>query len=503
MDTRITHAWRKFAAGRISRMTARPNVTGGVAGDRSDHGKTLSLRASPKSTWSMRSDDRRVLLFEQQAVTRNITSMGILHPSEAVVLALFDGTRDIEEIERLVADIFDIEPHEACVRTHNVCRRWKDALQVGSSALTKRYNPLDFVIPASQIDLARRKLYRPISFIGHIHDDCMRQCIYCNVQKRATCSLELLPVHRWMEIADECASLGVVDVVLGGGDPFMHRDVTKIIHGFVKNDIQPFVSTKSLISDRRAKEIVDIGLQQIQVSIDAPIPELADSMVGSPRYFYQITQSIPNLLKAGIRVRTNTVITNRNYRLLPELVRMLSDLGVSSMGLSQMGVSMHVPGTPSLLLNPDQGAWLEAEVKKLRTPLDVRFEYSLDACYKSPKERGKAWKNRAICSAGRWGIVMHSDGKVTLCDEMPLESPYIVGDLTRQSIKEVWDSPKITDQIQPERERFEGTACYDCAAFDSCHNDFGRCFRDALKAFGTFYAPDPDCPRAPKGIRLQ
>ena len=484
-------------------MTARSNVAVGVAGDSSDHGKKLALRASPTSTWKMRSDDRRILLFEQQAATKTITSMGMVHPVEAVILALCDGTRNIEEIERLVADILDINPNDACARTHHVCRRWKDALQVGVSEYTRRYNPLDFVMPASQVDLTTKKLYRPIAFTAHIHDDCMRRCIYCNVQKRATCSLQLLPTHRWMEIAHECASLGIVDVVLGGGDPFMHRDVTKIIHEFIKYEIQPFVSTKSLISDRRASEIAGIGLQQIQVSIDAPIPEIADSMVGSPHYYYQITQSIPNLLQAGIRVRTNTVITNRNYKLVPELIRMLSDLGVSSMGLSQMAVSMHVPGTPSLLLNPDQGAWLEEEVKKLKNYVDVRFEYSLDACYKSPKERGKTWKNRAICSAGRWGIVMHSDGKVTLCDEMPLEGPYIVGDLTHQTIEEVWNSPRITDQIQPGKEQFEGTACYDCAAFDKCHNEFGRCFRDALKAFGTFYAPDPDCPRAPKGVRLQ
>ena len=206
---------------------------------------------------------------------------------------------------------------------------------------TSQYDPLDFVIPEKIVDLSRKKIFRSISFIGHIPDDCMRRCIYCNIQKRSTCELTPFPLKLWKEIVQECSELGIVGAVLGGGDPFMHRYSTRIIHWFIENGIHPFVSTKSLVSKRIASEIYNIGLQNIQVSIDAPFPELADSMVGTPHYYSQVIQSITNLIEAGIKVRINTVVTNRNYRVVPKLIRLLSELGVSSIGLSQMGVSMY------------------------------------------------------------------------------------------------------------------------------------------------------------------
>jgi MoaA/NifB/PqqE/SkfB family radical SAM enzyme len=84
---------------------------------------------------------------------------------------------------------------------------------------------------------------------------------------------------------------------------------------------------------------------------------------------------------------------------------------------------------------------------------------------------------------------------------MPLQDPFFVGDLTKQSIMDVWNSAAVLDFIYPMRERFAGTACYKCQEFDACVHELGQCFRDAYFAYDTLFSPPPDCPKAPATTR--
>jgi MoaA/NifB/PqqE/SkfB family radical SAM enzyme len=62
---------------------------------------------------------------------------------------------------------------------------------------------------------------------------------------------------------------------------------------------------------------------------------------------------------------------------------------------------------------------------------------------------------------------------------------------------EVWKSPRLLDFLYPEREKFEGTVCFDCSQFDECIGPEGLrgyCYRDALFYYGSIYDAPPECP---------
>jgi radical SAM protein with 4Fe4S-binding SPASM domain len=225
-------------------------------------------------------------------------------------------------------------------------------------------------------------------------------------------------------------------------------------------------------------------------------------MTGSESFFEQAVATIRNLVAAGLLVRVNIVVTKRNVKQVPDLVRLLFDLGVSMVRSSPMGRSFYVQGTEQLFLDQEEAEWLRSEIKNLKVYGDVSFGEAIDDSFLSLDEKTKRFAGRAMCTAGRWGLVMHSDGKVTLCDEMPSSPEFVVGDLTHQTISEVWESSQIDQLIYPEQMLFEGTVCDSCEDFEACHHEQGRCFRDALKAYGRFHAPAPSCPKAPIGIRL-
>jgi radical SAM protein with 4Fe4S-binding SPASM domain len=121
-----------------------------------------------------------------------------------------------------------------------------------------------------------------------------------------------------------------------------------------------------------------------------------------------------------------------------------------------------------------------------------------------PTDKVEQWKNRAHCSGGRSSITITPDGKVVLCDTVPQQGMFVVGDVSVQSIMDVWNSEKLFNFAYPPREKCAGSACYDCHDRLDCHGKTLYCFRDTFFSYGTVYGPPPKCPLAPDdGLRME
>ncbi len=102
------------------------------------------------------------------------------------------------------------------------------------------------------------------------------------------------------------------------------------------------------------------------------------------------------------------------------------------------------------------------------------------------------------CSAGRSSLVILPDGRVSFCERVALDERFVVGDLRKQSLMEIWRSERLMRLVYPPRELFKGTACHECPTFEECSRLGRRCYVRAMDAYGTPFAPDPICPAAPK-----
>jgi radical SAM protein with 4Fe4S-binding SPASM domain len=112
----------------------------------------------------------------------------------------------------------------------------------------------------------------------------------------------------------------------------------------------------------------------------------------------------------------------------------------------------------------------------------------------SPAERRSAWLDRTGCGGGWTALGIAADGRAFLCEQMALREPFVVGDATRQSLREIWDSPRLRAFIFPPRDRFTGTPCSPCPVFEECIWSRGRCYRDAYYSYGSVHHPPPSCP---------
>jgi radical SAM protein with 4Fe4S-binding SPASM domain len=108
---------------------------------------------------------------------------------------------------------------------------------------------------------------------------------------------------------------------------------------------------------------------------------------------------------------------------------------------------------------------------------------------------------KAVCTGNLHQFYLLPDGKVTLCEELYWHPKFILGDLTKQSIMEMWQGKQAIDFYNISQDDFKNdSACKTCDEFDYCHLNASVCWKEVMESYGKdkWYYPDPRCPKAPE-----
>ena len=116
------------------------------------------------------------------------------------------------------------------------------------------------------------------------------------------------------------------------------------------------------------------------------------------------------------------------------------------------------------------------------------------------EEKMKKHRSRSICSGNLLSFYIMPDGHATICEQTYWHPFFYLGDMTTQSIMEMWNGEKALSlwNIKQSEIRTE-SPCSKCDEFDSCRRGAGSCWRMAIQAFGmeNYDYPYPQCPYAP------
>lgn len=120
-------------------------------------------------------------------------------------------------------------------------------------------------------------------------------------------------------------------VVFTGGEPSIRKDFLELLSyakrlGYEKIQVQ--TNSRMFAYKEFCQKAIQAGANEFGVSIHGHIPELHDYLTSSPGSFYQTVKGIKNLKELSQPVFTNTVIVKSNYRHLPQIAKLLVDLGV-------------------------------------------------------------------------------------------------------------------------------------------------------------------------------
>lgn len=428
-----------------------------------------------------------------------------LTPPQAIILALFDGTRRLRDVRRMVQDyaggtdeLNDLKIRRALAQVE--ASKGQSRFIVDAKPITadhEVFDPRDFFIPHDEVELTV-DLDKPIAMMWMPTSVCQTDCVYCYATRKTMEPSRLLTDQRVRELLDEAGDIGICTMNVDGGDALCRKNIAELLAYAIGKRMSVDLSTKAYISRAMARDLVAAGIGIIQIGFDAPYPDLFDKTVGVTGHFHRTLESIKNCAEEGLSVRTNSILTAETHVHVRQLVHLLSTLPLVNWKIAPAFRTAH-RHREGLLLSEQQKQWLREEVRQLQLEHGdkVQFECQSDYQALSSDERQRAFHDFPRCGIGRECIIITPDGKVSMCEQAPYAEEFIVGDVSQQSIVEVWQGEAMRKFKFPSADDFKGTACHGCEDFEDCYHKKGGCMILSVKAYATRFAPSPCCPKAP------
>ena len=140
--------------------------------------------------------------------------------------------------------------------------------------------------------------------------DCNLHCDYCCVRSSPTAPRRELGLARVQRIAREAAELGVKEIFVTGGEPFLLEDIGGILLSCAAAAPTTVLTNGMLFTGRRVESLRALPRDRIvlQISLDSATPELHDLHRG-PGTWARTREGIQRARTQGFRVRLAATVS--------------------------------------------------------------------------------------------------------------------------------------------------------------------------------------------------
>jgi len=356
----------------------------------------------------------------------------------------------------------------------------------------------------NKIEPAMSKVMRtPRKVDIDITSRCNLRCRYCYFFNNPAVEYKDLPAQEWLKFFDELGALGVMDVTLAGGEPFIREDLSTLLEGLIRNRMRfTLLSNGALIKDEMADFICRTGrCESVQISVDGSCAAVHDTCRGHGA-FNGAVRGIRTLLRYKVNVAVRVTVHRHNINDLENIARfLLEELGLSGFSTNSAGYL----GT--CRLNADDVMLTTADRQlAMATLLRLAEKYPNHiSANAGPLAEGRAWRlmedarvqgapafsNRGrltACGCPSNKISVRADGVIVPCCML---AHIELGRINHESLAEIWQNSPPLNQL---RNRYtipltDFKFCAGCAYLPYCT---GSCPGLAYTITGQVDHPSPD-----------
>jgi pyruvate-formate lyase-activating enzyme/TusA-related sulfurtransferase len=140
--------------------------------------------------------------------------------------------------------------------------------------------------------------------------DCNLHCDYCCVRSSPKAPRRELGLARVQRIASEAAELGVSEILVTGGEPFLLSDIRDILAACSVTAPTTVLTNGMLLAGRRLQILRSLPNNRVtlQISLDSPTPERHDRHRGKGTWV-QAWKGIERARAEGFRVRLAATVS--------------------------------------------------------------------------------------------------------------------------------------------------------------------------------------------------
>ena len=216
-------------------------------------------------------------------------------------------------------------------------------------------------------------LKSPLKAYLWITDTCNLSCAYCYA---APFSEKVMTSSRMHSLIEELSELEVIDLILGGGEPFLHPDIFECIHNSVERGFRVGVITNGvLLTDMYRKRLKEMALNEkqflIQITLDSHLPEIHDKTRGQGKV---VLENIKNLANDGLNVQVSAVITKYNIDSAHQIIDELYPV-VKRFNFLEVQKTEKTLARPELIVTKEESDffWETLETYKTAYPSDLHL----------------------------------------------------------------------------------------------------------------------------------
>jgi len=268
----------------------------------------------------------------------------------------------------------------------------------------------------------------------------------------------------------------------GIGEPLLNQALCRMIANLKKRSVFVLFNSNGILLDEiRQNAIIDSGLDELRISLDAASPD-GYEIIRSSNKFHRIVQNLRAFRKLQKNCRTVTpklsiwfLGTTENIAELPDLLRLAADIEIEEVHLQRLvyfqdhegyGVARH---EKTLRGSNDGALELIDNSRLLAKQLGIRFNASgLTNPLESVRTDSAVKRPWSSCYRPQTLMYITANGNVLPCCISPFStvdhSSIILGNVFESSLEEIWSGPKYTNFRKQRQTDEPPNCCRGCGA---------------------------------------
>ncbi|OQW95717.1 MAG: hypothetical protein BWK79_01435 [Beggiatoa sp. IS2] len=277
---------------------------------------------------------------------------------------------------------------------------------------------------------------------------CNFKCEICDFWQEPYTKMRRLAVADIQTIAAKLKPLNPLLISLGGGEPFMHKELAEIVGILSKDNFLAMISNGWYVTPENAQTIFQhAGMYEVSISVDYATPEKHDKQRGKEGAFANAINALKllheNRSYPHQRVHMISVVMDDNLDEIEELIKLAKKIGVTYF------VTLYSEGRgekPSRLSRQE----VSRELLRLKRKYPTDF-VSLPGYLERFAEITTEEQGITPCYAGKNLFNIDCQGNVTLCIDR-LQDP--VGNILTD------DLPKLQQKLLEQHQQNNCGACW-------------------------------------------
>jgi len=378
-----------------------------------------------------------------------INAAKVLHLNQTATehASLLIQEKSADEAAREIARRYNISRDQARTDYEKLQKTIWAIAQAGEEVCPVTYLDVDLIEPMSA------ELSAPYRMDLALTYRCQNDCPHCYVARPR--DFPEMPTEEWKRVIDRCWELGIPHLTFTGGEATLRPDLVELVQYAEDVGVITGLQTNGRRLRNRAylDELLQAGLDHIQITLESHDPAIHDRMVGVEGAWAETVEGIRTVVDADVYMMTNTTMTTENSPGIEETIAFIASLGVPTFGCNSLIYSGSAASVGNGISEDELEPLLE-RVKETTEAHHLRLIWYTPTRYCEFDPVGMELGIKS-CTAARYNMCVEPNG-----DVLPCQSYYVaLGNILTEPWEAIWEH-ELARYLR--NHDFMMEKCYDC-----------------------------------------